>query len=230
MTFDMNITFGSGIGIARLGRAVRRYPLRVSNSNAMIVRKLHLTFVTGVDILEAHSRFPNNEVAMNHHVRIRPLLYVILITGLTLPPTLYGQVTPAFQSPSNHMVGSDPAEQDSSQKGTGHIVTDVVRKVDSLQLVIVYNADLVRNDLNNKLIWIYILLGGMVISNVMMYAAFNQIRKQSQENEDGLRIQLSELHGKTTTIANNLESKEAAGGTKTVRKEPKQRSKTTRKS
>ena len=138
-------------------------------------------------------------------IRNRLATCTFLIVGLMIPEGLFGQPMPALQSPSNHLIGTASTERDTISEGEKHVVNDVVKKVDSLQLVIVYNADLVRKDLNNKLIWIYILLGGMVVSNVMMYAAFNQIRKQSQDAEDGLKIQLSELQGKTSSIAKSLE-------------------------
>ncbi|MEX0737609.1 MAG: hypothetical protein WD182_09230 [Bacteroidota bacterium] len=151
-------------------------------------------------------------------LRYRLLPCAILVAGLMLTENLYGQRTPATQSPSNHVIGSAATEKDTVRKGESYVVNDVAKKVDSLQLVLVYNSDLVRNDINNKLIWIYILLGGMVVSNVMMYAAFNQIRKQSQEAEDGLKIQLSELQGKTSAIAKSLEAAESAAGPKPPRK------------
>ncbi|MEX1276179.1 MAG: hypothetical protein WEE20_09610 [Bacteroidota bacterium] len=151
-------------------------------------------------------------------LRYRLLPCAILVAGLMLTENLYGQRRPAMQSPSNHVIGSAATEKDTVKKGESYVVNDVAKKVDSLQLVLVYNSDLVRNDINNKLIWIYILLGGMVVSNVMMYAAFNQIRKQSQEAEDGLKIQLSELQGKTSAIAKSLEAAESAAGPKPPRK------------
>ncbi len=156
---------------------------------------------------------------MTHtNMRLRFLPSAILVTGLILTGNLYGQRTPAMQSPSNHVIGSAATEKDTVRKGEEYVVNDVAKKVDSLQLVLVYNSDLVRNEINNKLIWIYILLGGMVVSNVMMYAAFNQIRKQSQYAEDGLKIQLSELQGKLSAIAKSLESAESAAGPKPSRK------------
>ena len=166
----------------------------------------------GVDILGTHSHLFHYEVLMSSSlIRNRLATCTFLIVNLIVAEGLFGQPMPALQSPSNHVIGTDSTEGDTVSKGEKHVVNDVVKKVDSLQLVIVYNADLVRKDLNNKLIWIYILLGGMVVSNVMMYAAFNQIRKQSQDAEDGLKIQLSELQGKTSTIAKNLEPAEPAG-------------------
>ena len=157
-------------------------------------------------------------------LRYRLLPCAILVAGLMLTENLYGQRTPAMQSASNHVIGSAATEKDTVRKGEEYVVNDVAKKVDSLQLVLVYNSDLVRNDINNKLIWIYILLGGMVVSNVMMYAAFNQIRKQSQDAEDGLKIQLSELQGKTSAIVKSLEAAESTARPKPPRKPSRSRS------
>jgi hypothetical protein len=162
--------------------------------------------------------------------RLRILPCAILVTGLILTGNLYGQRTQAVQPPRNHLIGSAQTGNDAVRKGEEYVLNDVAKRVDSLQLVIVYNSDLVRNDLNNKLIWIYILLGGMVVSNVMMYAAFNQIRKQSQDAEDGLKIQLSELQGKLFAIAESLESAESAAGPKPSRRPSRPRSRSGKRS
>lgn len=163
-------------------------------------------------------------------LRLRFLPCAILVTGLILTGNLYGQRTPAVQSPRNHLIGSAQTEKDTVRKGEEYVVNDVAKRVDSLQLVLVYNSDLVRNDINNKLIWIYILLGGMVVSNVMMYAAFNQIRKQSQDAEDGLKIQLSELQGKLSAIAKSLESTGSGAGPKPSRRPSRPRSRSGKRS
>jgi transposase len=64
-----------------------------------------------------------------------------------------------------------------------HYAVGIAKRVDSLQIIVAHNAQLYRQDLDSKVMWIYLLTGVMVIMGMMTYGAFNQVRKQRNDLE-----------------------------------------------
>jgi outer membrane murein-binding lipoprotein Lpp len=81
----------------------------------------------------------------------------------------------------NHL---ESAQQDSADKVRLRNVDEVARRVDSLQFIVVYNAQLLRRDLDSKVIWIYVMLGVMIIASMMMYGALNQAQRFHKDLEE----------------------------------------------
>jgi hypothetical protein len=82
-------------------------------------------------------------------------------------------------------------QRDSASKARMSNVDDVAKRVDSLQFIVVYNADLLRRDLDSKVVWIYVMLGVMIVASMMMYGALNQAQRQRKELEERVFNSLS---------------------------------------
>ena len=76
---------------------------------------------------------------------------------------------------------------------------DVARRVDSLQFIVVYNAELLQRDVGTKVMWIYVMLGIMILASITMYTALRQAQR-SREDLEG------KLTGQLTACVNHLES------------------------
>jgi hypothetical protein len=64
-----------------------------------------------------------------------------------------------------------------------HYAVGIAKRADSLQIIVAHNAQLFRQDLDSKVMWIYLLVGVMVIMAMMTYGAFNQARQQRNDLE-----------------------------------------------
>ena len=76
---------------------------------------------------------------------------------------------------------------------------DMARRVDSLQFIVVYNAELLQKDIGTKVMWIYVMLGVMILASITMYSALRQAQRTRHELEEKLTAQL-------TSSVNHLES------------------------
>jgi outer membrane murein-binding lipoprotein Lpp len=76
------------------------------------------------------------------------------------------------------------AQKDSAGRARFGSVDEMARRVDSLQFIVVYNAELLRRDLDAKVIWIYVMLGVMIVASMMMYGALNQAQRQRKDLEE----------------------------------------------
>jgi hypothetical protein len=70
-------------------------------------------------------------------------------------------------------------------------VQEIAKRVDSLQFIVIYNAELLRRDLDAKMILIYVMLGIITIAALLMYALLRQYQRQRKELEENLFHQLS---------------------------------------
>lgn len=132
----------------------------------------------------------------NHSTRL--LSAVLVATTLFATVVLSRQSSqPQFRSAPEQNVSL--SEQDSSSKTPITNVDQIARRVDSLQFIVIYNADLLRSDLSSKVTWIYIMLGVMIVASATMFAALRQVQGGRKEVEERLNTQLA------TTI-NQLES------------------------
>jgi hypothetical protein len=72
-----------------------------------------------------------------------------------------------------------------------HHAAGIAEKVDSLQIIVTHNAQLFQQDLSSKLIWIYVMMGIIVIMGMMTYGAFNQAQRQRKDLEKRVFSSLS---------------------------------------
>jgi hypothetical protein len=93
-------------------------------------------------------------------------------------------------------------------------VEDMSKRVDSLHFIVVYNAELLRRDLDSKMLLMYVMLGIIIIASVAMYALLKQTQRQRKELEEKLIHQVSasvaDLEAKIKLVEAGLSSPKAS--------------------
>jgi hypothetical protein len=107
-------------------------------------------------------------------------LFVFLLLLVVL-----GTVTVSGQTTNSASIN----QRDSSSRFA--TVQDMAKRVDSLQFIVVYNAELLRRDLDSKMMLIYVMLGIIIIASLVMYSLLKQTQRQRKELEEKLFHQLS---------------------------------------
>lgn len=97
-------------------------------------------------------------------------------------------------------VGAGAVQRDTAARQPANRFEEVARRVDSLQFIIVYNAELLRKDLDTKLIWIYVMLGVMIVATMILYGAFMQYQRQRKTDAE-------ELYNRISTSVTDLDAK-----------------------
>lgn len=108
-----------------------------------------------------------------YRVFIFPLLLVVMMT-----------LTASGQTKTTE----NPDQTDSVETAR---VEEVAKSVDSLQFIVVYNAELLRRDLDSKMMLIYVMLGIIIVASVVMNVLLKQTQRQRKELEEKLVHQLS---------------------------------------
>jgi hypothetical protein len=80
------------------------------------------------------------------------------------------------------------SQKDSARTAT---VEDMAKRVDSLQFIVVYNAELLRRDLDSKMMLMYVMLGIIIIASMLMYGLLKQNQRQRKQLEEDLMNRLS---------------------------------------
>ena len=136
------------------------------------------------------------------------------------------QTRRARREPSVPIVGASAVQKDTVAKQPVSSFDEVARRVDSLQFIVVYNAELLRKDIDKKVIWIYIMLGVTILASMVIYGAFSAAQRQRKELEERVYSQLSasvsQLESEIKTI------QEAKKPAKSPSKPPARRSKRSR--
>ena len=78
------------------------------------------------------------------------------------------------------------AQDDSIESARISGVEDVGRRVDSLQFIVVYNAELLREEFQKKVIWVYVMLGVMIVGIMVLYGTFTQYQRQRKQLAEDL--------------------------------------------
>ena len=115
-----------------------------------------------------------------------------------------------------------PTQRDSASNARLSNVDDVAKRVDSLQFIVVYNYDLLRRDLDSKVVWIYVMLGVMIVASMMMYGALNQATRQRKELEERV---FNSLSSSVANLEAQIKSVEAEIPSKAQRPPPAARKK-----
>ena len=114
------------------------------------------------------------------------------------------------------------AQRDSARRANLSSVDDVVKRVDSLQYMIVYDYNLLRRDIDTKVVWIYVMLGIMIVASMMMYGALNQAQRQRKDLEervfDRLSSSVAELEDKIKHVESGIKPPRRARHKKPARK------------
>jgi hypothetical protein len=128
-------------------------------------------------------------------------LLALAFVALMLTEQVVPQQRTLTSPRSTPTISSAEPDLDTASRMSAHVVSDVVKRVDSLQLMILYNADLVRREINNRVTWIYILLSALFVTNVLMFFSFNQIRRQTQALEDSFQQHDVEMKNRLESVA-----------------------------
>ena len=136
-------------------------------------------------------------------------------------------ITVAAQSSPTRRVKVEPAASAVQKSDTSGIETpasfdDMARRVDSLQFIVVYNAELLQKDLGTKVMWIYVMLGAMIVASITMYSALKQAQRSREELEGKMTSQLNSavnhLEGEIKNVADKVEYYHPRPGRRTRRK------------
>ena len=106
-------------------------------------------------------------------------VFVLLLLLVVCTITVMGQAKTS---------ASDIQKDSSTRFAT---VQDMAKRVDSLQFIVVYNAELLRRDLDSKMMLMYVMLGIIIIASGLMYVLLKQTQRQRKELEERLLQQLS---------------------------------------
>jgi hypothetical protein len=115
------------------------------------------------------------------HLKPYQVFTFLLLLAIILTATVSGQTT------SNASL----YQKDSAAGARFSTVQDMAKRVDSLQFIVVYNAELLRRNLDSKMILIEVMLGIIIIASILMYILLRQIQQQRKELEDKFLHQLS---------------------------------------
>jgi len=129
------------------------------------------------------------EARMNHF-KTYQIFTVLLLLAVIFTFTVSGQTT----TPAS-------VHQKDSAAGTKFLIAeDMAKRVDSLHFIVVYNAELLRRDLDSKMMLIYVMLGIIIVASMLIYALLKQNQQQRKELEERLLHQLAvsvaDLEGK----------------------------------
>jgi hypothetical protein len=133
---------------------------------------------------------------------------LIILTVAATIPALAG--TPSAMQQGSIAYRSVSMQKDSVGRARFTNVDEMARRVDSLQFIVVYNGELLRQDLSSKVIWIYVMLGVMIVASMMMYGALNQAQRQRKDLEERIfrtvAASVSELETKIKQIQSSLDT------------------------
>jgi outer membrane murein-binding lipoprotein Lpp len=136
-------------------------------------------------------------------------LWILMILLIAVAIPALGN-TLLFQPQSGVLDRAHTAQKDSASQLRIANVNEMAKRVDSLQFIVVYNAQLLRRDLDSKVIWIYVMLGVMIIASMMMYGALNQAQRQRKDLEERvfntLSSSVSELESKIKHVESEIGS------------------------
>ncbi len=128
---------------------------------------------------------------------------LILLFALAIPAI----GNPLHPQPQSGIVDrAQAAQKDSAGRMRMGNVDEMAKRVDSLQFIVVYNAQLLRRDLDAKVIWIYVMLGVMIIASMMMYGALTQAQRQRKDLEERVFNTLTSSVAELEMKINKVES------------------------
>jgi uncharacterized membrane protein affecting hemolysin expression len=114
-----------------------------------------------------------------NHLKLSQLFVFLLLLVVMCAITVWGQTT----------TSASVNQRDSSSRFA--TVQDMAKRVDSLQFIVVYNAELLRRDLDSKMMLMYVMLGIIIIASLVMYSLLKQTQRQRKELEEKLFHQLA---------------------------------------
>lgn len=131
----------------------------------------------------------------------------ILVVSIILTNDSSAQTRRATREPSLPIVGAEVVQRDTVATEPMASYEEVARRVDSLQFIMVHNADLLRENLDRRLIWVYAMLGLIIIACMIIYGTLSSAQRQRKEFEERISRQGS---ASVSQLENRIEKIEAA--------------------
>jgi hypothetical protein len=130
----------------------------------------------------------------------RRLIPVVASLSLLISALAYAQPARAVRKDPGAPSSASVLQKDTTEQRQMAKAEDVARMIDSLQFIVVYNAELLQQDFEKKVIWVYVMLGVMIVGIMVVYGALTQSQRQ--------RKQLAEdLYGKTLNELAEIEGR-----------------------
>lgn len=139
------------------------------------------------------------------HVKPKLFFSILLVLLIVVAIPAMGQAS-GSRTQGASTIRAEVGQQDSASRSKFSSVDDVAKRVDSLQFIVVYNAELLRRDLDSKVVWIYVMLGVMIVASMMMYGALNQAQRQRKELEEKVFTRLSTSVAELEAQIKNVEA------------------------
>jgi hypothetical protein len=89
------------------------------------------------------------------------------------------------------------------------ILTDyekLAKRVDSLQFSIVHNADLLKESLDRRLMWVYAMLGIIIVACMVIYGTLSSAQRQGKELEERISRQVAANVSQLESQIRNVEA------------------------
>lgn len=117
-------------------------------------------------------------------------LVPIFLVAIFLTSPLPGQ-TSTIQGRGGDAPTASFSLRDTASRVRLSDVEEVAKAVDSLQFIVVYNSELLKQDVTRKVIWIYVMLAVVIVATATMFVGLKQVQRQKVEMEERLSNQIS---------------------------------------
>lgn len=142
-------------------------------------------------------------------IRRKRQIWVLMILLASVSIPAMGDTSALFTQ-AGRTSRTEPAQEDSTRRARLSGVNDMAKRVDSLQFIVIYNAELLRQDLGSKVTWIYLMLGVMIVASMMMYGALSQAQRRYKDLDErvsgALSTSVANLEQKIKQLQSKLES------------------------
>jgi len=128
---------------------------------------------------------------------------------LPLDSAVQGQRT--VREPSRPIARVGVEQRDSTAAELVSSYSDVARRVDSLQFLIVYNSELLKSNIEKRVIWIYAMLCIVIIASIIIYGTLTAARRQRRELEQRVFQEVAAAVGQLENQIRNLEARTKPG-------------------
>ncbi len=130
-------------------------------------------------------------------------LVVLLLLLIVAAPAMSQDIPKSRMGRSN--VAGLMKSTDSLEAARLLNIAYMAHRVDSLQFIVVYNADLLRRDLDSKVVWIYVMLGVMIVASMLMFGALNQAQRQRKDLEEKVFEKVAQTTAELRAQIKNVE-------------------------
>jgi anti-sigma-K factor RskA len=139
------------------------------------------------------------------------ILGSILLVWIILPNDSAAQTRRTAREPSLPILGVEAARPDT---GISRVISEreeLAKRVDSLQLYLIEHAESLKESLDRRIIWVYALLGIIIVACMIIYGTLSAGQRQGKELEDRISRQVaatvSQLENQIRNVEAGMKSK-----------------------